>query len=86
MIQLHTPGKLINRNTLRTSRHQWTRKRIVHAANKAQAANNAVEAIRLWQMVGNESSMPSLNQGQKRRARRSLFASGVSAAVAFRRF
>lgn len=86
MILLHTPGKLISRNTYRTSRHQWTQKRIVHAANQEQAAGNASKAARLFSMIGGGAVWPSQNQGQRRRARRALFASGVTRAVAFRRF
>lgn len=82
---MHIPGKSLNRNLRRQSRHRWTRARIAKAAAEAQKAGNAVEAMKLGALIGVTPHMPRSNQRQQRKARRQLFAAGAPRHVAFTR-
>lgn len=78
----HIPGKPFSRKILRTSRHQWTRARIVKAAAEAQQRGNALEASRLWALIGNDEKPISSNQRQRRKFNRQRHAAGIKNAFA----
>ena len=82
---MHIPGKRLNRNLRRESRHRWTRARIAKAAAEAQKAGNIVQAMKLGALIGITEPMPHSNQRQRRKAKRQLFAAGARRHVAFAR-
>ena len=73
---MHIPGKRLNRNIRRMSRHYWTRARITKAAAEAQKVGNKMEAMRLAALIGVTEPMARSNQRQRRKSRRQSFASG----------
>lgn len=80
---MHIPGKRINRNLRRESRHRWTRARIAKAYAETLKAGTIEQAMKLAALIGVTAPMPQNNQRQRRKARRQLFAAGARRHVAF---
>lgn len=81
---MHIPGKR-TRHFARTSGHFWTRPRLIAALNRAQQRSDKIAVLNITAQLNAQSAKgrTGMNQRQRRKARRQLYAAGARRSVAF---